>query len=192
VGEAIPVARSTQIVQNKKKGISATLATLSLGGGALTVLAAVLLAQATQGSSVNSGDKVTMHPVAARDLAAALETITPEHREAVKAKATSCEQPLAQMAVQGIPGASTPPSGTVQIKSGNYVSPRFMVSDKPVYFAIPYPAPNAPDADQIEIIGQATSVRVSMTPSRDFPLVAGSAFQRVWWEPASSCQPGKG
>lgn len=191
-GGAIPVAASARGIQGKKSRVGIAPSVISLGGGALAVVVAVFLAQVTSGSSGSSSGKVTMQPVAAHDLAAALETIVPEQRAAVEAKAKSCEQPLAHMMIQGIPGAASPPSGTIQIKSGNYVSPLFTVSEAPISFAVPYPAPNAPDADRIEIIGHATSVRVSMTPSRDYPLVAGSVLQAVWWEPAASCQPGKG
>jgi hypothetical protein len=165
VGRAVSVAASAPSIQGKKNGAGVAPAVVSLGGGALAVVVAVFLAQATNGSGGRSGGKATMQPVAARDLAAALETIAPEQRAAVEAKAKSCEQPLAHMTIQGIPGATTPPSGAIQIKSGKYVSPLFRVSDAPVSFAVPYPAPNAPGADQIEIIGHATSVRVSMTPS---------------------------
>lgn len=189
----MPAAPSA-VIQGKKSGIGITPVAISLIGGAAAMVIATFLAQATNGagSGGSSSDKVTMHPVATQDLAAALETIAPEQRAAVEAKAKSCEQPLAQITIQGIPGATTPASGTIQIKSSNYVSPLFTVSEAPVSVAVPYPAPNAPNANHIEIIGHATSVRVSFTPSRDFPLVTGSVFQQVWWESAASCQPGKG
>lgn len=133
-----------------------------------------------------------MRPVEAHELQAALETIDPQQREAVAAKAKNCEQPLFEMRIEGIFGSATPPSGTIKIKAGNYVSPAFTVSNKPIRLAVPMPPAGSPGYNSIEIIGQATAVRVSMTPSKNYPVVSGAITEPVIWVPPASCSAGQG
>lgn len=128
------------------------------------------------------------------DLPAALETVAPEQRAAVEQEIRACRRLAAMMSISSrpaIPATATTPevvgSGMVQIKSGDYLSPPFMVGAYPVKILVPMPALAPVLNGQMEVIGIAQNVRVEMTPPLDLSVLKGNVVQNVHWFADQPC-----
>jgi hypothetical protein len=88
-----------------------------------------------------------------------------------------CGEPLAWVDVSRPPGFAT---GPIRIRSGNYVSPLFELTDAPRRVAIPYPAPYQAGRGVLSVLAAGSQPIVSLFPSWS-PRVSGQASVQVWW-----------
>ena len=80
----------------------------------------------------------TLALVAPAEIGDASKTLDPASSEQLAARAKECSVPLAHVAIWKIAGTS---GGIIRIRSGNYVSPPFNLTEAPQRVAIPFPAP---------------------------------------------------
>ncbi len=132
--------------------------------------------------------------VAPQDQDAALQTIASDQRAQVAQDLAGCKIGLTRMSVGPMPGATA--SGYVQIRAGSYLSPIFQLSNATIDLAVPVPLPSPAAAGYIEgnveILGNAKSLRVEMTPPHDYPSLSTSQTERVYWETSPACAVKKG
>ena len=97
------------------------------------------------------------------------------------AEAKSCKAPLAYVTLAtSAPAAANAPA-TVRIRSGNYLSPTFVVSPVPQRVAIPFPAPFPTGQGVLTIEGQAQGLGVALAPVWRTDNLPGRATINVWW-----------
>lgn len=157
-------------------------------GLAAAALALALTGASGQGSAGKDG-AVGLSPVTAADLEAALQTIAPDQRDQIRDEVAKCKTALFMMDVGPMPGAKDPASGYVQLRVGTYLSPRFAVGATVTRFAVPHPIPDAKTVVEgaVTVMGTARSARVSFSPSVDYPVLAGSVNQPVYYELPQAC-----
>ncbi len=126
-------------------------------------------------------------PIAQDDIPEAMETIAPQQQATVKEDIGSCKRLAARMTISPIPGKAAEASGSVQIKSGDYLSPQFAVGAYPVNVMVPMPelAPNL--TGRLDIIGVAKNLRVELDPPLDLPELKGQRTQGVYWYADQPC-----
>jgi hypothetical protein len=153
--------------------------TIALAGGMLTaaILGLVSYNAATDAES-------TLSTVSVADIGAATQTIDPAAASQLAAQAKSCKVPLARMAVAKVPGT---PGGTIRIRSGNYLSPPFQLTDTPLNIAVPFPDAYPVGHGQISIEGNATGAMISLTPTWTNVTINGAAVRNVVWKPGNPC-----
>jgi hypothetical protein len=148
-------------------------------GGALTagVLGWVASNTSTQAAS-------TLSTVPVTDIAAAAQTIDPAMAGQFADEAKSCKVPLAQLTIAKAPGAS---GGTIRIRSGNYLSPPFQLTDAPQRIAIPFPASYPVGHGEIGVEGNASGAMISLFPGWTIATVNDSAIHGVFWKTDNPC-----
>jgi hypothetical protein len=101
-----------------------------------------------------------------------------------------CAEPLAWVMVSRPPGFAT---GPIRIRSGNYVSPLFELTDAPQRVAIPFPAPYQVGQGILSVLASGSNPIISLFPSWH-PRVYGQASVQVRWTPDEDgkCAPGNG
>jgi len=116
------------------------------------------------------------------DLFGAVTTIAPP-QAGYMSRAVSCRVPLASVVVfkQGAP------AGKVRIKSANYVSPEFELTDAPQRVAIPFPAPYEAGSGVISIEGDLPGTSVGLMPVWHFNSDTGVTTINVRWTPKAPC-----
>jgi hypothetical protein len=153
-----------------------------IGGG---VTLAVVIAVAMMGQSgPSAAGQPELALVAQADLDGAAATLAPQAAPALEAEAKSCTTPLASVVLSK---ATTGAAGAVRVRSGDYVSPSFTLTDAPQRVAIPYPAPYLTGKGIIAIEGNATDAVIGLAPAQSFATLAGSAPIQVWWTPKKPC-----
>ena len=154
--------------------------------GGLLILAAIGLTLKNGDFNLVSGDPAqpTLSFVGQRDLGEAASTLTPSAASALVEDAQRCKIPLASMTISKGTAAI---GSTIRIRSGNYVSPYFTVTDSMQRIAVPYPAPYASGAGTIVIEGNATSAIVGLTPTRMLIELPGSQNIPVVWRAKNPC-----
>jgi len=153
---------------------------MAVAGGVLTAGALFLISNNT-----STGDSSNLSIVAASDIPAATETLDPATSGQLAAGAKNCTVPLAYVRITKRPDAA---GGVIRIRSGNYVSPPFQMTDAPQQVAIPYPAPYPTGHGTISIEGNASGALVSLYPTWNVETVSGSAARNVIWKPGNPCQ----
>jgi hypothetical protein len=169
---------------NRQQGQSSLRRTLIAGGialfgGLLTAGALVLVSKNAPTAAVS-----TLSPLAVADVAAATATINPAVSAQLAAEAKNCTVPLAHLTIVKNPGTA---DGTIRIRSGNYVSPLFRVTDTPQQIAIPFPEPYSVGHGTISVEGSADGAAVSLQPAWRIESLNGSAVQNVVWKPGNPC-----
>jgi hypothetical protein len=159
---------------------SLVAAGIALVGGALSVGALVLVSNGASPASTSS-----LSVVAVADISAAAQTIDPAVSARLAAEAKNCTVPLAHLTIAKLPGAS---GGSIRIRSGDYVSPLFQITDVPQQVAIPYPQPYPLGHGAIGIEGTASGAVISLRPEWTLTTLNGSAVRNVVWKPGNPCQ----
>ena len=125
--------------------------------------------------------------VAPADLPAALDTVSGTPQQLAQlAERDSCSRRLAWVTLVRAPGQ---PTGRIRLRSGNYVSPAFDLTETPVRIALPYPAPYPAGHGTISVVGATTDAMVALTPPWHVLAQAGTDAREVTWTPAPSCPP---
>jgi hypothetical protein len=150
-------------------------------GGFLTA-GAVVLALNGGPPFIKKGSSLSL--VAPAEITDASRTLDPASSEQLASRAKECSVPLAQVAIWKTPGAS---GGTIRIRSGNYISPVFTLSDAPQRVAIPFPAPYASGQGVISVEGAANGAVISVSPAWQLNSLDGSASLNVVWAPKDPC-----
>jgi hypothetical protein len=152
-------------------------------GGFLTAGAVVL---ALNGGLPFMKKGPTLSLVAPAEITDASRTLNREDpkSEQYESEAKKCSVPLAQVAIWKRPGAS---GGTIKIRSGNYISPPFTLTDAPQRVAIPFPAPYPTGQGVISVEGTADGAVISISPAWHINSLPGSASLDVVWIPKDPC-----
>ena len=166
--------------QPPSRAKSLQAATIALVGGALTVGALLLVS-----NNNSAGDTSSLAVVAAADIDAAAQTINPTVAAQLAAEARNCTLPLAHVTIAKLPGAA---GGSIRIRSGNYVSPLFQVTEVPQQVAIPFPGPYSLGHGEIGIEGNVSGAVISLRPGWAVTTLNGSAVRNVVWKPGNPCQ----
>jgi len=167
--------------QQPSRGVLMPLG-IALVGGVLTVGALMLVSG--RSDTVSAPGASDLATVAVNDIAAATQTIAPAVAGGLAAEAKDCRVPLARVMISKAPGSA---GGTVQIRSGNYMSPSFELTDAPQQVAIPFPAPYPTGRGVIGVIGNASGVVISLYPAWTAATVNGTAVHNVVWNPNKPC-----
>jgi hypothetical protein len=162
---------------------------------AMAVLSAVvcwiwLMSSAASNTGQTSGEAVPseLAQVDGRDLAAALTTMNGSDAflAQFKQRAGGCPQPLAWVSVAQTSGQ---PPGQVRLRSGNYISPTFSLSEVPVRVAIPYPGPYETGHGRLTALDAGGSATIALLPAWRVPARDGGATREVTWHATRHCVP---
>jgi len=156
---------------------------IALVGGALTV-GALMFASGPGSNSASTSGASQLAIVAQADIDGAAGTLSSGVEGQLTSQAKSCTIPLAHVTIVKTPGT---PDGTVQIRSGNYLSPTFQVTDTPQSVAIPFPAAYSVGHGVISVQGSASGMLVSLYPGWKLQTLNGSASHNVVWTPRNPC-----
>lgn len=154
---------------------------LVISGGAL--LTALLVAFAL-GLNPGSSNEAKLTPVAVSELDAAAATLIGSQAAQRVADAKTCKAPLVVLTIVKKGGS---PDATIRIGSGDYVSPPFVVTDKPQQVAVPFPAPYPVGKGVMSVMGEGKDITVYMTPGWTVPILSGTATHNVWWDTKPNC-----
>jgi hypothetical protein len=154
--------------------------------GAVVVVGAIgwVLKSADLGGSAGDPARPTINFVDKGDLSAAATTLTPSVAGALIQDAQACKIPLVSMTIQR---GSAPVGSTIRIRSGNYVSPYFTVTDAIQRIAVPYPAPYGSGSGTFTFEGTANGVVMGLTPTRAIVDLPGSQTLPVVWRAVPPC-----
>ena len=154
--------------------------------GAVVVVGAIgwVLKSADVGGSGGDPAQPTINFVDKGDLSAAATTLTPSAAGALIADAQSCKIPLVSMTIQR---GTAPLGSTIRIRSGNYVSPYFTVTDAMQRIAVPYPAPYGSGSGIFTFEGTAKGVVMGLTPTKAILDLPGSQTLPVVWRAVPPC-----
>lgn len=156
---------------------------LGMGGLALVIVSALVFGMMGHGTRPVAASQLAMAPQA--DLLALAPTLNPAQSQGLEGAAQSCKVPLSTVQIWHDANAV---DSTVQIKSGDYISPPIALSNIPKMIALPYPAPYPTGAGTLTVLGNAQGVELSLSPTVSFPDLSGAAPIAVTWNPASPCQ----
>jgi len=152
-------------------------------GGFLTAGAVVL---ALNGGLPFMQKGPTLSLVAPAEITDASKTLDPANpkSEQYASEAKKCSVPLAWVDIWKTPGAS---GGIIRIRSGDYISPPFTLTDAPQRVAIPFPAPYATGKGVLSVEGAASGAVISISPAWHINSLPGSASLDVVWTPKDPC-----
>lgn len=185
-----PVPASTQGQPPAEKPSAGKASTRSAGVigavGALVTLAVVGLVVMKSGIGFPTGDPAqpTLTFVDKSDLSAAAATLTPSAAGALVADAQACKIPLVSMTISK---GTAVIGSTIRIRSGNYVSPFFTVTEEMQRVAVPYPAPYGAGAGTMVLEGTANGAIVGFTPRKIMTDLPGTQSVPVVWKPQNPC-----
>jgi hypothetical protein len=77
---------------------------------------------------------------------------------------------------------------TIRLRSGNYISPNFSLTDAPVRVALPYPAPYEAGHGTLSVIAVGGEATVSLLPPWRVVGGSGLASHEVTWHPRIRCR----
>jgi hypothetical protein len=158
-------------------------AAVALVGGALTV-GALMLASNSRSDIASAPGASDLGTVAVADIAAATPTIIPAVAAELAAQAKDCRVPLARVTLSKVPGTA---GGTMQLRSGSYLSPPIQLTDAPQQVAIPFPAPYSTGGGVLGVVGSASGVAISLYPTWTVQTLTGAANHNVVWNPNKPC-----
>ena len=154
--------------------------------GALVVLGAIGWVLKSADIGVSSGDPAqpTVSFVAQGDLSAAATTLLPSAAGALIEDAQRCRVPLISMSIE----RGTAPLGSIiRIRSGNYVSPYFSITDSAQRIAVPYPTPYGSGSGIMTVEGNAKGAIVGFNPTQTMVDLPGAKSIPVVWRAVSPC-----
>jgi hypothetical protein len=153
---------------------------IALAGGVLTAGAIVLVS-----ANSSSGAASDLSIVATADIGAASQTMDPGAAAQLAAAARNCSVPIAHVTIAKLPGSA---GGVIRIRSANYLSPPFQLTDVPQQVAVPFPAPYPLGFGSLGVEGSAKGVAISLRPGWTIPTLEGAAVHNVTWKVGSPCQ----
>jgi hypothetical protein len=136
------------------------------------------------GLNPGSSNDAKLTAIAVSELDAAASTLLGSQATQRVADAKTCKAPLAVLTVVKQGGS---PDTTIRIRSGDYVSPPFVITDKPQQIAVPFPAPYPVGKGVMSVLGEGKDITVWMTPGWTIPTLAGTATQNVHWDTKPNC-----
>jgi hypothetical protein len=154
--------------------------------GALVILGAIGWVLKSADLGVSSGDPAqpTVSFVAQGDLSAAATTLLPSAAGALIEDAQRCRVPLISMSID----RGTAPLGSIiRIRSGNYVSPYFSITDSTQRVAVPYPTPYGSGSGIMTVEGNAKGAIVGFNPTQTMVDLPGAKSIPVVWRAVSPC-----
>jgi hypothetical protein len=182
-----PAAKSPPAIPKSAAGAkSSRRPAIVAAVGGLLIVAAIGLVLNKADINLISGDPAqpTVTFVAQRDLGEAATTLTPAAAGALVEDAQRCKIPLASMTIARGTAAI---GSTFRIRSGNYVSPYFAVTDAMQRIAVPYPAPYGSGAGTFVVEGNATGAVLGLTPTRVLIELPGAQNIPVVWRAVNPC-----
>ena len=166
--------------QGEEKSSFGTLAVLC-GGALLTALVAAF----ALGLNLGSSSEAKLTPIAVSELDAAASTLVSTQAAQRVADAKTCKAPLVVLTIVKKAGS---PDATIRVGSGDYVSPPFVITDKPQQVAVPFPRGWYPVGKGVmSVMGEGKDITVWMTPGWTVPTLNGIATQNVWWDTKPNC-----
>ncbi|HEY0912520.1 MAG TPA: hypothetical protein VGD75_20050 [Bradyrhizobium sp.] len=154
--------------------------------GALVIMGAIGWVLKSADLGVSSGDPAqpTVSFVAQGDLSAAATTLLPSAAGALIEDAQRCRVPLISMSID----RGTAPLGSIiRIRSGNYVSPYFSITDSTQRIAVPYPTPYGSGSGIMTVDGNAKGAIVGFNPTQTMVDLPGAKSIPVVWRAVSPC-----
>lgn len=139
----------------------------------------------TSGQFLNS----ELAQVGDQDIPDALKTMggLPRFLDRFRQRDASCPLPLAWVSIAKAAGA-TPMPGTIRVRSGNYLSPPFSLTDTPVRIAIPYPSSYETGTGQLAVVGTGAPATISLMPAWSVSYDQNNmAVHNVHWSPVTRC-----
>jgi hypothetical protein len=130
-----------------------------------------------------TSDAAELNEVSAADHQEALQTLSPQAQ--ADQKASACNQPLAYVMVLGGAGSA---GQYIQIRSGNYLSPRFKLLTVAQRIALPYPAPYPSGSGVLSLLGNTGELAVALYPTWHTPALTGERTINVFWTPRKLCE----
>ena len=143
-----------------------------------------MLKSADIGGSGGDPAQPTVTFVAKSDLSAAATTLTAVGRCRTDRGRAACKIPLVSMTIER---GTAPLGSTIRIRSGNYVSPYFTVTDAMQRIAVPYPAPYGSGSGTFTFEGTAKGVVMGLTPTKAMLDLPGSQNLPVVWRAVNPC-----
>ena len=127
-----------------------------------------------------------MAEVSEDDLSGALSTMNLSGATATRLQkgARDCGARLAWVTLSRSNGEAAKPA---RLRSGNYFSPPFAVTNTPVRVAIPYPAPYESGQGTLTVLGVDDTLTVALSPAWHVPVSTGTSTHAVTWHPVASC-----
>lgn len=150
---------------------------------ALAAAGAVALKSDLSFGGMSSG-QTTVSFVDQRELDAAAGTLTQSVAGGLVDDAKRCRAPLVSMTIAK---GTAQLGSSIRIRSANYVSPWFSVTNEMQRIAVPYPAPYGSGAGTFVVEGDASGAILGLTPTkvmRDLPTAESVA---VVWRPKTPC-----
>ncbi len=160
-------------------------AAVALVGGALTFGALMLASNSGSDPNVASAPGASnLGTVPLADIAAATPTIIPAAAAGLAAEAKDCRVPLARVLISKAHGTT---GGTIQLRSRNYLSPSFQLTDTPQQVAIPFPGVYSTGRGVLGVVGNASGVVISLYPAWTVNTLTAAANLNVVWNPNRPC-----
>jgi len=128
----------------------------------------------------------TIEMIPSADVAEAMKTLSAEAIQQAKSAPRQCRVQFGHITV-ATPGNAA--GGTVRFRIGAYVSPPFVVTDKPQQIAIPNPFPETGGTGFLSVDGEAKGLVVALYPPTPMEPVNGSATTPVIFRPTPKCIP---
>lgn len=167
-------------------GTGSRRAAIVAATGALVMLGAIGWVLKSADLGIASGDPAqpTVSFVAQGDLSAAATTLLPSAAGALIEDAQRCRVPLITMSIER---GSAPLGSIIRIRSGNYVSPYFSITDSPQRVAVPYPTPYGSGSGIITVEGNAKGAIVGFNPTQTMVDLPGAKSIPVVWRAVNPC-----
>jgi hypothetical protein len=176
-------AKDAAVTSRKVGGKPAMVAAI----GALLVFAAagsVAMKYDLGLSGIGTSGQTTISSVGQADLDGAAGTLTPAVAGGLIDDAKHCRVPLASMTIAK---GNAQAGGSIRIRSGNYLSPWFNLTDGVQRIAVPYPAPYGAGSGVIVVEGDASGAVVGLTPTKVMLDLPTAVSIPVVWRPQSPC-----
>ena len=127
-----------------------------------------------------------LDPVDEQDITGAIGTLSgsPEFLAGFKDRSKACPRPLAWVSIVSEPGQ---PAATVRLRSGNYISPLFQLTEVPTRVAVPYPGPYERGTGTLTLVGAGAHVAVALLPVWHVVVQGTDASRNVTWHPVKKC-----
>ena len=124
-------------------------------------------------------------PVEDQDIPGAIGTLdgSPQFIATVKDRSQACSKPMAWVSIMREAGQ---PAAKVRLRSGNYISPIFTLTDVPVRVAIPYPAAYDLGHGRLTLLSVGGHAEVALRPIWHAEI-QGEASRNVIWHPVKRC-----
>lgn len=157
------------------------------------VVAWMMLSTGAAPSTSNNGSSIAseLAQVADQDVVAAETTLNGSDRflGQFRQQQRGCPLPLAWVSVSRPAGQT---GGTIRLRSGNYFSPVFDLTEAPMRIAIPYPAPYEEGHGTLTALVDGGSAQIALHPVWHTQPGGEGAARQVTWPVTQHCKPSNG